>query len=105
MSSSDSQPPVLIALDWGTSSLRAYHFAADGQVTGRRDTPRGILTVAPGDFPDTLRADTPDVRSLPLFGELRHQIWSLLHDEVAAARQQRRARIATLPARKESFHV
>ena len=50
----------MIGIDWGTSSLRAYRFAADGQITGRRDTPRGILTVAPGDFPDTLRAVAGD---------------------------------------------
>ncbi|MEO3470506.1 2-dehydro-3-deoxygalactonokinase [Roseomonas sp. CAU 1739] len=50
----------MIGIDWGTSSLRAYRFAADGQITGRRDTPRGILTVAPGDFPDTLHAVAGD---------------------------------------------
>ena len=50
----------MIGIDWGTSSLRAYRFGTDGQLLGRRDTPRGILTVAPGDFPDTLRTVVGD---------------------------------------------
>lgn len=50
----------MIGIDWGTSSLRVYRFAADGRISGRRDTHRGILTVAPGDFPDTLRAVAGD---------------------------------------------
>lgn len=50
----------MIGIDWGTSSLRAYRFAADGRIVARRDTQRGILTVGPGDFPDTLRAVAGD---------------------------------------------
>lgn len=34
--------PVLIALDWGTSSLRAYLLAADGAILDRRASPHGI---------------------------------------------------------------
>ena len=45
----------MIGVDWGTSSLRAYRFAPDGSIACRRYTPRGILTVGPGGFPDTLR--------------------------------------------------
>ncbi|MDR7307096.1 ABC transporter ATP-binding protein [Rhodoferax saidenbachensis] len=92
----------------GKTIVFITHGIDEAVVLGQRVA---VMTSRPGrikeivDIPETLRADTPDVRSLPLFGELRHQIWSLLHDEVAAARQQRRARIATLPARKESFHV
>ena len=41
----------LIALDWGTSSLRAARLADDGLVLEERSLPRGILTVAPGGFP------------------------------------------------------
>ena len=41
----------LIGLDWGTSSLRAALFDAHGRVIEERSLPRGILTVAPGDFP------------------------------------------------------
>src|SRR5690349_9951358 len=50
----------MIGIDWGTSGLRAYRFAPDGELVGRRHTPRGILTVGPGEFPDTLRAFVGD---------------------------------------------
>ena len=36
----------LIALDWGTTSLRAYRFDGDGQVAESRQLPSGILRVA-----------------------------------------------------------
>ncbi|HEU0229244.1 MAG TPA: 2-dehydro-3-deoxygalactonokinase [Burkholderiaceae bacterium] len=36
-----------IGLDWGTSSLRAYLFAADGRVLARREAPWGIMTLPP----------------------------------------------------------
>lgn len=36
----------LIALDWGTTSLRAYRFDGDGQVVEARQLPAGILRVA-----------------------------------------------------------
>ncbi len=41
----------LLAVDWGTSSLRGALLAPDGQVLGERAFARGILTVAPGEFP------------------------------------------------------
>ena len=41
----------LIAIDWGTSSLRGAHFDAQCQRLDARQFPRGILTVAPGQFP------------------------------------------------------
>ena len=40
----------LIALDWGTSSLRAYRLGADGAVLERIESPLGILKVPGGDF-------------------------------------------------------
>jgi NitT/TauT family transport system ATP-binding protein len=95
----------------GKTIVFITHGIDEAVVLGQRVA---VMTSRPGrikqivDIPDALRADTQDVRSLPLFGELRHAIWSLLHDEVAAARQQRRARIAalpTLPTLKESLHV
>jgi 2-dehydro-3-deoxygalactonokinase len=43
-----------IAVDWGTSSLRAYR-VEDGHVVERRASPDGILTVAAGGFADTLK--------------------------------------------------
>jgi 2-dehydro-3-deoxygalactonokinase len=45
----------MIGIDWGTTSLRAYRIAPDGAVRDRVDRPGGILTVAPGGFPDALR--------------------------------------------------
>jgi 2-dehydro-3-deoxygalactonokinase len=40
----------LIAIDWGTSSLRAARLGAKGEVLESREFPRGILTVQPGQF-------------------------------------------------------
>ena len=40
----------LIAIDWGTSSLRGARLGASGQVLESRAFPRGILTVPPGQF-------------------------------------------------------
>ena len=41
----------LIAIDWGTSSLRGARFDAQGQKREERQFPRGILTVPAGEFP------------------------------------------------------
>ena len=41
----------LIAIDWGTSSLRGARFDAQGHKLDERQFPRGILTVGPGEFP------------------------------------------------------
>jgi len=41
----------LIALDWGTSSLRAARLDDHGAVLEERSLPRGILTVPAGGFP------------------------------------------------------
>ena len=45
-----NNPRPLIAIDWGTSSLRGARLGANGQVLESREFPRGILTVAPGQF-------------------------------------------------------
>lgn len=42
--------PVLIGLDWGTSSLRAYLIGDEGTVLESRDSPMGIMRVQAGDF-------------------------------------------------------
>jgi 2-dehydro-3-deoxygalactonokinase len=49
MSTSTHQRPV-IAIDWGTSSLRGARLDSTGQVLESREFPRGILTVSPGQF-------------------------------------------------------
>ena len=43
--------PRLIALDWGTSSLRAFLMGDGGAVLEQRAAPRGIMQVPIGDFP------------------------------------------------------
>ena len=45
-----AQPRPLIAIDWGTSSLRGARLSATGQVLAAREFARGILTVPPGQF-------------------------------------------------------
>ncbi|WP_027516010.1 ABC transporter ATP-binding protein [Bradyrhizobium sp. WSM1417] len=52
-----------------------------------------VMTSRPGrikqiiDIPDVLRSEADDVRSLPEFGRVRHEVWSLLRDEVLKAQQ------------------
>ena len=46
----------MIAVDWGTSSLRAYHLDGAGRVHDRRAVAAGILTVKEGDFAVALAA-------------------------------------------------
>ncbi|MEO8857741.1 MAG: 2-dehydro-3-deoxygalactonokinase [Burkholderiaceae bacterium] len=41
---------TLIAIDWGTSSLRGARLDAQGEVLEERSFTRGLLTVAPGGF-------------------------------------------------------
>jgi 2-dehydro-3-deoxygalactonokinase len=48
----------LIAIDWGTSSLRAALLDAQGRVVDEHSMPRGILTVAAGEFPRVFEAAT-----------------------------------------------
>ncbi len=57
-----------------------------------------VMTSRPGrikrivEIPGELRERHEDVRSTAEFGELRHHIWTLLHDEVERAEQQYRAK-------------
>lgn len=49
MTSGTSERPALIALDWGTSSLRGFLMAGDGRVLDERGAPHGIQNLpAPG---------------------------------------------------------
>jgi 2-dehydro-3-deoxygalactonokinase len=48
-------PPALIAVDWGSSSFRAYLMAGDGEVVDAIASGDGVSTVARGAFPETLR--------------------------------------------------
>ena len=44
----------MIAVDWGTSSFRAYRLDGQGRIVEKRESPEGILSVAPGGFPAVL---------------------------------------------------
>lgn len=57
-----SPAPSLIALDWGTSSLRAYLMGAGGAVLESRTAPQGIMHVANGDFATVFEQVTGDWR-------------------------------------------
>jgi 2-dehydro-3-deoxygalactonokinase len=47
----------MIAVDWGTSSFRAYRLDGHGTILDTRSSSRGILTVADGRFAATLREE------------------------------------------------
>jgi 2-dehydro-3-deoxygalactonokinase len=47
----------MIAVDWGTSSFRAYRLDAQGRILDRRVAPRGILTVEAGGFATVLNQE------------------------------------------------
>jgi 2-dehydro-3-deoxygalactonokinase len=46
--------PALIAVDWGTTSFRAYLLDADGAILDRIASERGIQSVASGEYEATL---------------------------------------------------
>ncbi|MDO9360444.1 MAG: 2-dehydro-3-deoxygalactonokinase [Polaromonas sp.] len=50
----------LLAVDWGTSSLRGALLDSHGKVLEERSLERGILTVPPGDFATVFEASFPD---------------------------------------------
>jgi 2-dehydro-3-deoxygalactonokinase len=47
---------ALIAIDWGTSSARAYRLDARGGILDERSAPLGVQKVEPGKFPQALSA-------------------------------------------------
>jgi 2-dehydro-3-deoxygalactonokinase len=62
--------PGLIALDWGTSNLRAYLLSANGRILAERQDNRGILNVPDQKFEAVLRDITAtwrrDNNNLPI---------------------------------------
>ena len=54
--------PSLIALDWGTTSLRAHLLDDSGQVLGGRSEPWGVMQVPNGDFRAAFDAVTVEWR-------------------------------------------
>ncbi len=58
-----SDKTALLALDWGTSALRAWRVAADGTVLERRREPWGILSLPEGGYPAAFDAITEGWRA------------------------------------------
>ena len=56
----------MIAVDWGTSSFRAYRLGKDGDIVESRTAPAGILAVPAGKFPETLQTQIGDWRETPI---------------------------------------
>ncbi len=44
----------LVAVDWGTTAMRCYLVACNGEIIARTDSADGILTVADGEFAEVL---------------------------------------------------
>ncbi|WP_339855276.1 2-dehydro-3-deoxygalactonokinase [uncultured Nisaea sp.] len=60
---------AVLALDWGTTRLRAFRMAEDGAILERRDAPAGIRAIDDGDFEDAFQTIVGDW--LPPAGETR----------------------------------
>jgi NitT/TauT family transport system ATP-binding protein len=74
----------------GKTIVFITHGIDEAVVLGQRVA---VMTSRPGfikrviDVPDELHSETDDVRSLPVFGSVRHEVWSLLRDEVLKAQR------------------
>jgi 2-dehydro-3-deoxygalactonokinase len=56
----------MIAIDWGTSSFRAYRLDAHGSILDSRTSSHGILNVPAGQFPQTLEAQIGGWEEAPI---------------------------------------
>ncbi|MGY4154675.1 NitT/TauT family transport system ATP-binding protein [Bradyrhizobium sp. USDA 4461] len=94
----------------GKTIIFITHGIDEAVVLGQRVA---VMTSRPGrikqivDIPEPLRSEAEDVRSLPEFGRVRHEIWSLLREEVQKAQQGQSAGSAGRVDRdvKELAHV
>ena len=74
----------------GKTIVFITHGIDEAVVLGQRVA---VMTSRPGrikqviDIPEVLRSEAEDVRALPEFGEMRHEVWSLLREEVQKAQQ------------------
>jgi len=102
---STSPSGSLVALDWGSSSLRAYLLGEHGTILDRRAEPWGILQLPERDFRGALRRITADwstdARPLPaiasgMIGSAQGGIKAPYVDLPAGAEQLAR-RLATVP--------
>ena len=55
-----------IAADWGTTNRRAYRIDGGGKCVDEFEDDRGIMSVAPGDFPTTIAEVRERLGDLPL---------------------------------------
>ena len=86
----------LLALDWGTSSLRAYLLGAGGAVLAARQQPWGILHLPEGGFAAALERIAGDwLAASPAAAGHRFAAWS------AARRAGARRPMSTLPGRRQ----
>ena len=62
----------MIAVDWGTSSLRAYLMSDTGLILRQTEAARGLMTIAPGGYPavlaEAIGAWLPDQRRVLICG-------------------------------------
>lgn len=65
MTPPSSRRSGLVAVDWGTSSLRAARIAGDGTVLEERGSARGILSVPAGGFAQALQETCGDWLQAP----------------------------------------
>jgi NitT/TauT family transport system ATP-binding protein len=96
----------------GKTIVFITHGIDEAVVLGQRVA---VMTSRPGrikqiiEVPEVLRSETEDVRSLPAFGAVRHEVWTLLRDEVLKAQQGQLTGDAGLlraeSAAKEVAHV
>lgn len=96
----------------GKTIVFITHGIDEAVVLGQRVA---VMTSRPGrikqiiEVPEVLRSETEDVRSLPAFGAVRHEVWTLLRDEVLKAQQSQLTGEADLlraeSAAKEAAHV
>ncbi|WP_159010822.1 ABC transporter ATP-binding protein [Bradyrhizobium sp. S69] len=95
----------------GKTIVFITHGIDEAVVLGQRVA---VMTSRPGrikqiiEVPEVLRSETEDVRSLPAFGAVRHEVWTLLRDEVLKAQQGQLTGDAGLRAEsaaKEVAHV
>lgn len=65
-SARSSAAVALLAIDWGTTSARAYGIDRGGDVVGQHATSLGLQQVAPGGFPAALREVLGEWAELPV---------------------------------------
>lgn len=86
----------MIGVDWGSSGFRAYLLAENGDILDSRSAPRGITTLAPGDYPSVLRQEIGDWLD-------RNDVPILLSGMVGSRQGWREAAYTDCPARLEDL--